>query len=74
MGHLLYQGVDVVRVVDGVASLAGFDGNADAVWPVDLNPALIKACPFYKLRPAQKPWYFGCPSHWLGWLHRRMSR
>ena len=31
-------------------------------------------CPFYKLRPAQKPWYFECPSHWLGWLHPRTSR
>ena len=31
-------------------------------------------CPFYLPHPAQKPWYFGCPSHWLGWLHRRTSR
>ena len=30
-------------------------------------------CPFYLPHPAQKPWYFGCPSHWLGWLHRRTS-
>ena len=22
----------------------------------------------------QKPWYFGCPSHCLGWLRRRTSR
>ena len=33
-----------------------------------------QTCPFYKLRPAQKPWYFECPSHWLGWLHPRTSR
>ena len=32
------------------------------------------SCPFHQLHPAQKPWYFGCPSHWLGWLHRRTSR
>ena len=24
-------------------------------------------CPFYKLRPAQKPWYFECPGHRLRW-------
>ena len=36
--------------------------------------AASTACPFYKLRPAQKPWYFGCPSHCLGRLHRRSSR
>ena len=36
----------------------------------DVNDAdrLGRDCPFYKLRPAQKPWYFECPSHWLGWL------
>ena len=27
-----------------------------------------QGCPSYKFRPAQKPWYFGCPSYWLGWL------
>ena len=35
------------------------------------NPGILgvpATCPSYKFRPAQKPWYFGCPSYWLGWL------